>query len=241
MLKSLLTIFFLVVTLTTYAQTLADEYLAISETLNYYLDGGTYNDFATLEKAFHPAATMSSFNEGKLRTVNAPDFFRKGIKPGPKQDRQTKIVSVNLSGNAANAVLHIDYATSRFVDYMQLLKIDGKWKIISKMFTVENLKLGEPARLTNDEKEVLNVLHRWKMAMIHPNAGTINRILANDWTYAGGFDGKLGRKPVYNPNHQDAAKGLVGLEVEEVEVRFIADDVAIVSGMETMRGKATNK
>ncbi len=105
----------------------------IEKTLNYYLIGGTNNDFEMLQKAFHPTATMKFIGDG-YQEVNAIEFFRNGMKPGPKQDRQTRIAAINVSGNAASARLEIEYPTFTFIDFMNMLKIDGEWKIVSKIF-----------------------------------------------------------------------------------------------------------
>ena len=105
----------------------------IEQTLHYYLEGGTNNDFETLKKAFHKTATMK-FVGGEYKEVNAIEFFKKGMKAGPKQDRKTRIVSVTIVGNAANAQLEIEYPTFSFIDFMNMLKIDGEWKIVSKIF-----------------------------------------------------------------------------------------------------------
>jgi hypothetical protein len=113
----------------------AQDYAGVQRAVRYYLDGGTNNDFTTLEKAFHPEATMQFINgQGKHVSVNAVEFFRNGMKPGPPSDRQTRVSSIEINGNAASARLEIDYATFRFIDYMNLLKIDGEWKIVSKIF-----------------------------------------------------------------------------------------------------------
>ncbi|MTB51755.1 nuclear transport factor 2 family protein [Lewinella sp. W8] len=113
----------------------AQDYAGVQQAVRYYLDGGTNNDFATLEKAFHPEASMQFINgEGEHVSVNAVEFFRKGMKPGPPSKRQTRVSSIEINGNAASARLEIDYPTFRFIDYMNLLKIDGEWKIVSKIF-----------------------------------------------------------------------------------------------------------
>ncbi len=134
--RILLFLFLLASFTTATAQT---DHEAIVQTLNYYLDGGTNNDFATLKKAFHESATMQFIDgEGNHQSVNAIAFFEGGMKPGPKQDRQTRITSIEVNGNAASARLEIDYPTFRFVDFMNLLKIDGEWKVVSKIFFREN-------------------------------------------------------------------------------------------------------
>ena len=118
----------------TMAQSGSEDYTAVSKTLNYYLVGGTNNDFNTLAKAFHTDATMKFVNNDGYKSVNALEFFKSGMKPGSAQDRKTQILSINISGKAAQAKLQIEYDTFYFYDYMQLLKIDNEWKIISKTF-----------------------------------------------------------------------------------------------------------
>jgi len=123
---------------TAHAQSSADEFNEVSKVLNYYLVGGTNNDYETLEKAFHVNATMKFVAQDACQEVNALDFFQKGMKPGPPQDRKTFIESINIIGNVAQARLKIDYGTFYFHDYMQLLKLDGEWKITNKIFYKEN-------------------------------------------------------------------------------------------------------
>ncbi len=104
----------------------------VAKTVNYYLEGGTNNDFETLKKAFHKTATMRYIAD-EYKEVNALEFFGK-MKPGPKQNRKTKIAYINVTGHAASAKLEIEYPKFSFIDYMNLLKIDGEWKIVSKIF-----------------------------------------------------------------------------------------------------------
>ncbi len=109
------------------------DYALVEKTVKYYLDGGTNNDFETLKKAFHETATMRYITD-EYKEVNALEFFKKGMKPGPKQNRKTKIDYINITGHAANAKLEIEYPTFTFIDYMNLLKINGEWKVVNKIF-----------------------------------------------------------------------------------------------------------
>ncbi|MBO6792448.1 MAG: nuclear transport factor 2 family protein [Balneolaceae bacterium] len=113
------------------------DYQAIETAVSYYLDGGTNNDFETLKKAFHPDARMISMGNDMMN-VNALEFFGSRMKPGPPTDRKTRVVDINMSGNAASARLEIEYDDFMFVDYMSLLKMDGEWKIVSKVYTRVN-------------------------------------------------------------------------------------------------------
>ncbi|MEE9363580.1 MAG: nuclear transport factor 2 family protein [Cellulophaga sp.] len=117
---------------TTFAQKY--DYNLVEKTVSYYLDGGSNNDYETLKKAFHKDATMKFISKGEYKEVNALEFFKKVIKPGPKSTRITNISYINISGNTANAKLEIEYPTFMFIDYMNLLKIDGEWKVVSKIY-----------------------------------------------------------------------------------------------------------
>ena len=57
------------------AQTDSD-YELVEQTVSYYLDGGTNNDFETLAKAFHETATMKYINDNGYQEVNALEFFK---------------------------------------------------------------------------------------------------------------------------------------------------------------------
>ena len=123
--------------ITAYAQEIMDvppEAEGIEKALNYYLDGGTNNDFETLKKAFHPDARMIWMTDA-TQNVNAVEFFGSRMQAGPPQDRETRIVAMDISEGVASARLEIEYETFMFVDYMTLLEIDGEWKIVSKVFT----------------------------------------------------------------------------------------------------------
>lgn len=110
------------------------DYQLVAQTVNYYLDGGTNNDYETLKKAFHETATMKYITKEGYKEVNALEFFSGMDASKPKQDRKTRIADITISGHAANARLEIDYPTFTFIDYMNLLKIDGEWKIVNKIF-----------------------------------------------------------------------------------------------------------
>ncbi|WP_103071297.1 nuclear transport factor 2 family protein [Aquimarina sediminis] len=124
----------LLFTVTTTINAQSSDYALVEKAVQYYLEGGTNNDFETLKKAFHKTATMRYIKKGSYTEVNALEFFEKVMKPGPKQNRKTNIDYINITGHAANAKLEIEYPGFTFIDYMNLLKIDGEWKVVSKIF-----------------------------------------------------------------------------------------------------------
>ncbi len=107
---------------------------AIRATVQYYFDSGY-----EMRKAFYPDANMWYVRDGRLHQVPIQEFLsRVEANAGESQGEVTKsIVSIDHFGNAAVAKLELLYPNSVIYDYMSLLKIDGEWKIVNKIFDSE--------------------------------------------------------------------------------------------------------
>jgi len=106
----------------------------VETTLNYYLTGLVNNDAETLTKAFHPTATMKWIGK-EYTEVNAIEGLTSGMDGLPRKEKiKTRVVAVNINGNAASAQLEIQFPTFTYIDFMHVLKVDGAWKIVSKIF-----------------------------------------------------------------------------------------------------------
>ena len=116
----------------------ADE-AAIRQTVQYYFDGGKNRDSLTLRKAFHPEARMLFSREGKLAVVPIGEYITRvgseHLRPGEVDSTERKVVSVDVVGDAAVAKLELKRPDARLIDYMSLLKVEGRWLIVSKIFT----------------------------------------------------------------------------------------------------------
>src|SRR5688500_6916723 len=118
----------------------ADE-AAVRQTVQYYFDGGKNRDSLTLRKAFHPEARMLFARDGKLAVVPIGEYItRVGSeqrKPGEVDSTERRVVSVDVVGDAAVAKLELKRPEALLTDYMSLLKVDGRWLIVNKIFTRE--------------------------------------------------------------------------------------------------------
>jgi Putative lumazine-binding len=116
----------------------ADE-AAIRQTVQYYFDGGKNRDSLTLRKAFHPEARMLFAREGKLVVVPIGEYITRvgseSLRPGEVDSTDRKVVSVDVVGDAAVAKLELKRPNAVLIDYMSLLKVDGRWLIVNKIFT----------------------------------------------------------------------------------------------------------
>lgn len=122
----------------------ADEKEAARVPLENYIKAHATGDPEYARKAFHTDGNLIWIREGKYTTRSFADFIS-GFNGKPAADEEKrkdhrKIESIDVAGNAANAKIILDYPTVRFVDYMTMLKINGEWKIVSKVFYAESKK-----------------------------------------------------------------------------------------------------
>lgn len=109
---------------------------AVRIPLNNYLMGHKTRKAEYMRKAFHTEGKLIFIRDGKFTTWDFQDYISRmnSGKIAPDEDqRKRTIESIDIAGNAAIAKLVLDYPTTRFVDYASLLKINGEWKIVSKV------------------------------------------------------------------------------------------------------------
>jgi Putative lumazine-binding len=117
-----------------FAQTETADFNAVQETVRWYLDGGTNADTAMFARAFWPEGQMIYLSEGKTTIVPLKDFVNRVKASAQKQERRTRIISIQVEGNAATAHLEIENDKYIFQDFMHLLKTEKGWKIVNKTF-----------------------------------------------------------------------------------------------------------
>jgi hypothetical protein len=59
------------------------------------------------------------------------------LKPGEVDSTRRRVAEVDVAGDAAVAKLELERPDALITDYMSLLKVDGRWMIVNKIFTRE--------------------------------------------------------------------------------------------------------
>ena len=115
------------------------EEAAVRQAIEHYFRGHATGDGEHFKKVFHPDSKLFWLNDGKLNQRTSADYIAgaQGTVPADEAKRKRRIVNIDITGNAAVVKLELDYPGAFITDYMSLLKIDGTWKIINKMFYVE--------------------------------------------------------------------------------------------------------
>ena len=109
---------------------------AVKACLENYMSG----DGDRMEKAFHPSATMKYIDaqSSEFKDVPIADFIARAKASTTKQERKIEIAAINIEGNAASGKIKIETEKVILYDYMNMLKINGEWKIVSKIFSRVN-------------------------------------------------------------------------------------------------------
>jgi hypothetical protein len=122
------------------AQNTNDE-AAVRVPLENYFRGHATGDPGYFRKAFLPDAKLFWMKDGQLTQITSEEFIQRAgsghAQPDEAQRKRT-IESVEISGNAATARLLLDYPDDRITDFMSLLKVNGEWKIVNKIFYRES-------------------------------------------------------------------------------------------------------
>lgn len=114
---------------------MSDE-VQIRHTLQDYIEGSTNGKPELLQTAFHKDLMLHYVKNDSLKTWSGKAYIL-DTKKGEPTGESGKILSVDYTNNAAVAKVEISHPKSKnpYIDYFMLLKVEGKWTIIHKMFT----------------------------------------------------------------------------------------------------------
>ncbi len=114
-------------------------YLDVADVLSMYFDGLYHSDTKRLRHVFHPRAQYVCATEGTLTHLTMEEYFPVvDQRPSPASRGETRaddIVSIEFAGPVtAFARVHCAIGSKYFTDLLTLIRIDGRWQIISKVF-----------------------------------------------------------------------------------------------------------
>lgn len=121
------------------------ELQLIKDTVNLYVEGFRTGNIEMMKKAFHPRAMMYGTSAKSVTVVEIEGLYAFAAANKPPSEtgepQQCFITSVRYAGHAASVeMIEESSYGSDYTNYFQLLKIEGKWLIVSKTFnaTVPN-------------------------------------------------------------------------------------------------------
>jgi hypothetical protein len=122
--------------------TRSPELESISKVVDLYIDGVKNGNLDLLRQAFHRHSSMFGYKGKELFITPVEglyDYVASTTPPaqanGAGDAYTCRITSISVAGNAASVEMAMDgYHEHDFMDYFQMLKVDGRWWIVSKLF-----------------------------------------------------------------------------------------------------------
>lgn len=168
--KILIHILLLVQGLLVAAQTELD---LIQEVLDDFILGTTYNYPDTIAAAFHPGTQMYLYNgSDTVWSVTSERYatWYSRRAPGTKNDRVSRIASIQVEGDVAYAKLEVDVASfgNRYSDLLLLKKIKGAWKIVFKCTSAEPIPKTPKESIGKPKKTIVmkGLKRPWSIAFL---------------------------------------------------------------------------
>lgn len=111
----------------------------IAAVLTTYFDGLYHSDTQRLRTVFHPKAIYACATDGSLLHLTMDEYFPVvDNRPSPasrNEPRRDRVVSIEFAG-PVTAIARVECAIGPkfFTDLLTLVRLDGRWQIISKVF-----------------------------------------------------------------------------------------------------------
>lgn len=113
------------------------EEQAVSAVVHLYVDGMAFANEAALRKAFHPNASIVGNYEDSVEWLTRDAFISAIVEGGaapPDSQPFMDVEMIEITGDAASVKVVDEFAGSRHTDYLTLLKVEGRWLIINKVW-----------------------------------------------------------------------------------------------------------
>ncbi len=107
----------------------------ITKAIQPYIDGMKSGKGDDMKPAFHKDATIFGYAGADLFGGPIQQLFDWSDQSGPAAELQARIASIDLAETVATVRLELTNLNgARYTDMFTLLKVDGEWKIMSKVF-----------------------------------------------------------------------------------------------------------
>lgn len=112
------------------------DYEAILGLLNTYFDGLFEGDVVKLRDIFHEDAWLKGNNYRKTRDEWLEAVATRPVPRDEGMEYAFNIQSLEIVGDQAMAKVDVPLLAAHFIDFLGLLREGGRWRIVTKMFTV---------------------------------------------------------------------------------------------------------
>ncbi|MBP5954926.1 hypothetical protein PS718_02959 [Pseudomonas fluorescens] len=112
------------------------DYNAVIATASQYVEGLRVGSADSVAQAFHKDAVMYGFTNGELLGGPIKNLFDFVQKNGAAPDITTRldVLAITPTTAVVRVDMEKDAIGADYNDYLTLIKIDGVWKVIAKVY-----------------------------------------------------------------------------------------------------------
>jgi putative lumazine-binding protein len=121
------------------AQAPTPDETAVRQVVTTYLHGLKFNDIRDFKATFWPnALLLFTDRQGNLGQLTQEAWYGGFTASAGKEEAGTlRIAAIDVVRTIASVKVIEDYPTSRYIDFISLVKFGGEWKIVNKIYTSE--------------------------------------------------------------------------------------------------------
>lgn len=117
----------------------AHDASAVRDAVTNYIEGYYTGDAHRMEQTLHPHYLKHMIHgDTPMREKNGAEMIREVLRNGvpdvPTSNKTEQVSVLDVAGNIASAKL----VTPGWTDYLTLSKVDGQWKILSVVQSINN-------------------------------------------------------------------------------------------------------
>jgi hypothetical protein len=109
----------------------------IRKVIQTYFESYLGADADGISQAFFEGTDLLSVDQGSLDRTGLRAWLsnlRERRARGDLRQADAEVTSIDISGDAAMAKAVLRFKEFSFVDYLSLLKIEGRWRIVGKVY-----------------------------------------------------------------------------------------------------------
>ena len=121
------------------AQAPTSDTAAVRAVVERYLHGLKFNDTMALRDAFWPDAKLYYVGrDGQLAQWTQASWYASFAgSVGHEEQGDLRIAALEVTRDIASVKVVEDYPRSRYIDYLSLVRWQGRWRIVNKIYTSE--------------------------------------------------------------------------------------------------------
>ena len=103
--------------------------------MDYFHEGHAACDGKLYEGVLHPEWKFTRLKDGELQIIDRDEYvsWYDPKNYDPDMEWETEFYSIDITGDVASVKLRIECQTKGFIDYFNMMKIDGRWWVMHKM------------------------------------------------------------------------------------------------------------